>query len=696
MSRYAAFISYARADAAWAEWLLRRLEGYRVPSRLVGTEGRFGRIERRLGRMFRDRDELPSAGDLARTIRAGLAASDVLVVICSPAAVQSRWVGAEVEAFRAEHGDDRILCFAVGGEPGSQDPATQCFPAPLLRTGSDGAPVEPLAADARPQGDGRERAFLKLVAGLLGVGFDELAQREAQRRHRRMALVAVAAVAGMAVTSTLAITAHFAREDATRRQAQAEDLLGFMLGDLRRKLDTVGRLDLMRTVDDKATDYFSALDARDLGDNALAAQARSLTGIGEVRLAEGRHDEAMRSFEQAHARLEALLARAPDDGQRLFDLAQAQYWVGLTFWRQRRFDDAGVWLTRYRDSAIVLAAKDPANFDWQLEVAYGHHNLAVLANSLERYEEAEREFRDARELYRGWLAERQDDMELRWEAADIESWLGTVASQQGRLREAIPFFAAARDVALAHAASAPDDARWREESVNKQLLLANALTSIGDWPAARIEADAALRLSLQLVEQDPENTRWQTNLGSALWRVARLSASVDDARDRALAAEAVLAAVHAVDPKERRNLNFLARARLLLGEVEITAGRPTEAANWLQSAVDVLAPAWEEARDYLRMQMVDAQVMRSLLLVRDDATATAAAQHELQEALALLLEGVDATDAARIPFERLAALDRVFTLLERDGDAVAIRQRLQHSGFVPPPLSLAGGTRVSM
>ena len=47
--------------------------------------------------------------------------------------------------------------------------------------------VEPLAADARREGDGRERAFLKLVAGLLGIGYDALARREAQRRQPQLA-----------------------------------------------------------------------------------------------------------------------------------------------------------------------------------------------------------------------------------------------------------------------------------------------------------------------------------------------------------------------------------------------------------------------------------------------------------------------------------------------------------------------------
>src|SRR5262249_39183897 len=74
------------------------------------------------------------------------------------------------------------------GEPG--DPQRECFP-PALRykLAPDGSPTdereEPIAADARPQGDGRELAKHKLAAALLGVGLDEIVRRAERARRRR-------------------------------------------------------------------------------------------------------------------------------------------------------------------------------------------------------------------------------------------------------------------------------------------------------------------------------------------------------------------------------------------------------------------------------------------------------------------------------------------------------------------------------
>jgi tetratricopeptide (TPR) repeat protein len=558
--RYRAFLSYSHNDAHWARWLLRKLEGYRVPSRLVGTPGRDGPIPARLGAMFRDRDELPTAGDLSGTIRDALSESTSLIVICSPAAARSQWVDAEVRTFLEQGRGDRVLCFIVEGEP----TVDNCFPPATIENGR-----EPLAADARKEGDGRERAFLKLVAGMLGVGFDALVQREVQRRHRRLAWVAAASVAGMAIASTLAVAAYVARNDAQRRQAQAEDLLGFMLGDLREKLTTVGRLDLMRKVDDKATLYFAELDPRDLSDRALQEQARSLTGIGQVRLEEGHHPEAARAFSEAYARTSALYDRKPQEGQRLFDRAQAEYWIGYVAWQQDRFDDAERWLRQYRDSAVQLAAMDRKNFDWQKEVAYGHHNLAVLQESRGKHADAEHAMKRELALFRQWIDERPTDHQLRFEAATVVSWLGTNAEQQGRYEEAEAYFKEEiRDLTRLRRAD-PDNVKWREEWVDAQLLLAGTSSKAGDFAQAHAATEAANREADALVKHDPTNRKWQAAQGIArYWRAQLAStATPKEAVPIAREAEVALAAVHAAEPKDARVNIWLERTRKLQGQL---------------------------------------------------------------------------------------------------------------------------------
>ena len=134
--------------------------------------------------------------------------------------------------------------------------------------------AEPLAADLRGGDEARRIGFLKLVAGMLGVGLDELVQRETTRRQRRLAIVAAASLGGMAVTSTLAVAAIEARDAAREERRQAEGLVAYMVGDLKDKLEPIGRLDALDGVASRVLAYYSKQDTSQLSDAALLQRSR--------------------------------------------------------------------------------------------------------------------------------------------------------------------------------------------------------------------------------------------------------------------------------------------------------------------------------------------------------------------------------------------------------------------------------------
>lgn len=198
--RYWAFISYSHADKEWASWLHSELETYQVPSALVRRKSRNGPIPSRLFPCFRDLDELPGSSDLSGKIKEALRLSRHIVVICSPKAAVSRWVNEEVRAYKRMGRDDRVLCLITDGEPNASDKPQsgqlECFPPCVrFRVDPDGEltsePSEPIAADAREGKEGKEDAKLKLLSGLLDVGFDELRQRELRRQRLRRIRTAV-------------------------------------------------------------------------------------------------------------------------------------------------------------------------------------------------------------------------------------------------------------------------------------------------------------------------------------------------------------------------------------------------------------------------------------------------------------------------------------------------------------------------
>jgi predicted negative regulator of RcsB-dependent stress response len=224
--RYRAFLSYSHRDGAITQRLHRRLETYRIPRALERTDG--STLPARLHPVFRDRDELASAGALSASIQAALDESEALVVVCSPAAAASPWVDAEIAYFRGRHPTRPVLAFVVEGDPGL-DPRAHAGRAALpLRLAladpahDDGVLGEPLAADARPEADGFTSAFFKLTAGLLGVRYDDLRRRDQRRRQQRSLILVGAALIVAAVFAWLAWDATRARDAARAAQSVAE------------------------------------------------------------------------------------------------------------------------------------------------------------------------------------------------------------------------------------------------------------------------------------------------------------------------------------------------------------------------------------------------------------------------------------------------------------------------------------------
>lgn len=190
--RYRAFISYSQRDKATARRLHRALEAYRVPAGVNASLA----ADRRLGRFFRDDEEMGASQSLGAALEGAIDDSESLIVICTPAAAQSRWVDAEVRRFKRRR-NGKVFAVIAAGTPHAEDPAQECFP-PSLKVEIDargkptGQPDEPRAPDLKREGFQRVRA--QLAAGLLGVPFDDLWQRDRRRTRRRQALSLLAVV----------------------------------------------------------------------------------------------------------------------------------------------------------------------------------------------------------------------------------------------------------------------------------------------------------------------------------------------------------------------------------------------------------------------------------------------------------------------------------------------------------------------
>ncbi|MDR1603542.1 MAG: toll/interleukin-1 receptor domain-containing protein [Gracilibacteraceae bacterium] len=191
--KYDAFISYRHGelDGLVAEKLHKLLETYTIPRPIARKIGK-----KKLTRVFRDREELPTSANLSDSINDALESSAFLLLICSRRTCESQWVMREVERFGELRGKDRIIALLIDGEP------DESFP-PGLREreiGGETVFVEPLAADIRAETWAKSLKLLneeklRLLAPILGCAFDDLRRRHLRRRVRRAAVMGGAILA---------------------------------------------------------------------------------------------------------------------------------------------------------------------------------------------------------------------------------------------------------------------------------------------------------------------------------------------------------------------------------------------------------------------------------------------------------------------------------------------------------------------
>lgn len=236
--RYYAFISYSHVDPdqKWALWIHSSIERYRIPEKLVKHK----HLPRRLRPLFRDLEELPASQNLHEEIVKALKESDSLIVVCSTSTPDSKWVNEEILQFRELRPDGKILALLINGDP------EQSFPASLFKICTDEKPRangdnddggidskkrknEVLAADVRPiegisVSKRKNTAKLKLIAGILDCDYDELRQRERQRRRMNQAIYGTVFILTLIIFSMLAFRWFQERNDALSVELAANAL----------------------------------------------------------------------------------------------------------------------------------------------------------------------------------------------------------------------------------------------------------------------------------------------------------------------------------------------------------------------------------------------------------------------------------------------------------------------------------------
>ncbi len=502
------------------------------------------------------------------------------------------------------------------------------------------------------------------------------------RLGERLRLSAVIGIAALAVLAgTLAWRAHRAEQIAQQRSAQADDLVGYMLGDFADKLRPIGRLELLDSVGTKAMEHLAAAQAGDGNGDArsILQRAKALTVIGEVRVFKRELDAAIEPLQTARG----LLSAAPPEGQLTADWRKAQgtaaFWLGHVHFTKRQFDPARVEFEDYRRYSAAWLEAAPTQLEATAELSYAQNSLGTVMLTTGDLLGATQQFRESIALKQQVLNQRPQDLTLRAGVADSMTWLGTTLLWQGEFRQAQQLFADGLQGVVSARASAPKDLEWVYREALARWWLGNAWHRLRDPAQARSEWSSGLALTRELLQQEPKNRRWR--LMQTRLEVAQASATIGSmgsqaSRLRELSDEMAALDQGALSGAALQRLPLRVQTQLALASALEAQGQQAQAMQLLNDLLPVVQDAIARQPEDLRLRVERGRLRLALAGARP---TNAAAQAQCTQVLTELKE---LDPLLRVHFDITEVWVQAHSCLGRSGQV--LREQEWLSKRLPP------------
>lgn len=565
--KYRAFLSYSHQDVRWAKWLHTRLEEFRFDKELISRPTPLGIVPRTLRPIFRDREDFSGGNTLTDATVAALDASAALIVLCSRVAAGRSAVNEEVRAFRSRHPERPVVPVIVDGTwPDSFPPALR------FELAEDGTvtdrPITVLGPDLRKSADGKNLGLAKLVAGLTGLGVDDIFRRAERSRRRRtrvwgaiagFCLLLALLAGGSAIYAWQQLKNNEALLDATLKTAT--DIVNTAAGQARKynvpRAATLELLGQAESLFDSMARFGRATSKMQYRKaEMLIVFARNYAALGDT-------GKERTDAEEAYHLLAALSASKPDDTTYEHDLsiayeevgdvleergdlpaALASYQTDLaiakrlvqsngnnTDWQhglsisyarigdvQLEQGDLPAALASYQAALTIiehLFQSDAHNADWQRDLAISYSKIGTVQEALGHFADALTSFRADKAIMESLVRWDPDNASWRLDLSAAHANIGNVLKDQGNVLQALSAYQASLIIMERLAHSDPANAGWQHDLGGAHSLVGDAQKDRGNLPEALAAYRACLTIMERLTQSDPANANWQRDLSVA-------------------------------------------------------------------------------------------------------------------------------------------------------------------------------------
>ncbi len=488
----------------------------------------------------------------------------------------------------------------------------------------------------------------------------------------------VAAVLVLAALAWGFLEARRGRDAADRARAQAESLIGFMLGDLREQLTQIGRLDVMDSTGRKALEYFAALKPSEIDSGTLRQHQAALRIIGDVRIGEGRPAQALEAFERARQVGQEISDREPSDARQWFEQNLTQYALGSAYWEMQDFASAEKHISQATASVERALTLRPDEPEYRLELSRRYSDLGAVNVRLNRPRAALKNVEASLALARKLLeSEPASAVYLRQEAEGL-SWLGELQMELGSLETALGSHREEVD-RWRRLAKLSENPELRGRLADALSYYARNLALIGETAAAAAQLADSVAIHKELSAFDPQNMVSRRGHYFGLVHLADYEFGAGDTHSAALHLGMGIAGIDKLLEAEHGNVEWrldrltadMLDARMKLASGEADTG--WQSAERVMRQVEPLLTGQGNptaARLYLRAAVVSATALTRLGRAQDAARVSSQALERVRSR---------AQDHVAVAQQALESL--LLFASGRQEEASAIFQRLEAVGF---------------
>ncbi len=561
MAAYDAFISYSHAlDKP-------------IAAALQTVVQRLGKpwYRRRSLRLFRDDTSLAASPHLWPSIEAALAQSRFLILLASPEAATSPWVGKEIEYWLAHKSTDTLLIALTGGTLAWDNDDfhwSASTPLPAVLKGRFAS--EPRWVDVSAYRGGaapRDVRFMDLgadfAAAIHGMPKEDLLSLEVRQQRRALTLAWSAAasllvLAGLAGWQWQSATAQRKRaENALTAAATTSDqlvydlalklrnrpgmpvelvreILGRVEGLQRqlsqggetsaenRRLESIALGELSTTLreqGDAGNALIFAERARAISEAFVKADPNNpqyrrdlavhLNTTGDAKVSLGQPVQALDDFQKALAIVQDLAAKEPDNATLQRDLTIGLTRIGGILAATGRSGDA---LEPFGKAVSILeglAAREPTSPVWQGDLSSAYNRVGMALAESGKSAEALAAYRQSLALRQKLAAGEPDNTQRQRDVFLSQTRIGDLLAATGHPDDALPAYRDAQTAIERLALNDPGNLQWQDDLTTAYDHSGDMLVVLGNVDEALLQYRKSLAIREKLVGLNPAQTEWQ-------------------------------------------------------------------------------------------------------------------------------------------------------------------------------------------